>query len=104
MRGAINRLVVGIINSLDDVSLFAHPGVWKNRVRGSQIFQVRLERTDVDCWTVRNILGNAEGVGDFLNSVKPSELPNAHAHGVARVDQTIGTRKNPAVRSIGISR
>src|SRR2546430_2595334 len=104
MRGAINWFVIRIINSLDDIRLFAHAGIGKNRVRRSQIFQVSLKRTDVSGWTVRNILRNAERVGDLLNGVQPGKLSNAYAHGVARVDQAIGARTNSAVRSIGISR
>src|SRR4030095_1141059 len=46
----------------------------------------------------------AQGVSDLLNSVQPGELPDAHAHGVARMNQTIGTRKDSAVSPIGISR
>src|SRR5258705_397387 len=71
MRGPINWFVVRIINPFDDVRLLAHSRIWKNRVRSSQIFQVSLKRTDVDGWTMRNILGNAEGVRDFFHSIQP---------------------------------
>src|SRR5262249_19714018 len=104
MRGAINRFVVRIIDPLDNVSLLAHSGVWKNRIGSGEIFQVRFERTDVDGRAVRNVLGNAKRVGGFMNTIKTRELPTARANGVGRVDQTIGARTNPAVSSIRISR
>src|SRR4030095_5096002 len=104
MRRAINRFVIRVINSLDDVSLLAHSRVRKDGVSCGQIFQVRLEGTDVDRRTVRNILGNAKRVGHFLHSVESSELSNADAHGVARADKPVGARKNTAVSPIGISR
>ena len=37
MSGAINRLMILIINALDDITLFANPGVWKSAIGGSQI-------------------------------------------------------------------
>src|SRR5581483_1902845 len=104
MCGPVNRFVVRIINSLDNVRLLANSGIGKNRVSCGQIFQVRLKRTDVDRRTVRDVLRYAERVGDFLNRVEPGQLPNAHAHGVARMDQTIGARIDSTVSSVGISR
>ena len=89
MRSAINRLVIRIVDPLDNIRLLADSCIGKNRVRGSQIFQVGLERTDVDGWTVRDILRNPERVANFLHHIQPGELPNAHTHGVARMDQTV---------------
>ena len=102
VRGAINWFVLLIVDALDDVSLLAHSGIGKNRVSGSQIFQVRLERTDVDGGTVRNILSNAEVVRDFLHRIEPGELSDAHAHGVARMNETIGARLDAAIGAVGI--
>src|SRR4026207_1542651 len=104
MRRAIDRFVIRIINPLDDVRLLAHSGIWKNRVRSSQIFQVSLKRTDVDGWTMRNIFRNAERIGDFLDGIKPGKLPNAHTHGVARVNETVGARQGAPISPIGVSR
>ena len=89
MRGAKDRLVLLVVDALDDVCLLAHSGIGKNRVSSSQIFQVRLKRTDVNRRPVRNILSKAERVGDLLHRVESSELPDAHAHGVARMDETV---------------
>ena len=48
--------------------------------------------------------GNAERVRDFLDGIEAGELPNAHAHGVARMNQAVGDRLDPAVSAVGISR
>src|SRR6266567_7739252 len=53
---------------------------------------------------MRNILRNSQCVGDLLHGIEPGELSNAHTHGVARMDETVGARENPAVSSIRISR
>ncbi len=83
MRGAKDRLALLVVDALDDVCLLARPGIRKNRVSGSEIFQVRLERTDVNRGPVRDLLRKAECVGDILHRVESSELADAHAHGVA---------------------
>ena len=100
MRGKINRFVLLIVDALDDVRLLPHTGVGKNRVSGSQIFQVRLKRTDVDRGTVRNILSNTEIVRDLLHCIKSGELSDAHAHGVAGMNETIGARLDPAIGAV----
>src|SRR4029453_5914195 len=104
MRREINRFVLLIVDALDDVCLPAHSGVRKHTVSGSQILQITLERTDVTCGPARNILSNAEIIRDFLYRIEAGELANAHAHGVARMNETVGARHGPAVRAVGICR
>ena len=104
MRRKINRFVLLIVDALDDVCLLAHSGVGKHSVSGSQIFQIALERTDVAGGPMRNILSNAKIVRDFLHRIKSGELPNAHAHRVARMNETVGARHDPAIRAVGICR
>src|SRR5207248_5904814 len=48
MRCTINRFVRLVVDSLDDVSLFAHSGVWENGVRRGKVLEVCLEGTDVN--------------------------------------------------------
>src|SRR5947207_14105676 len=98
MRREINRFVLLIVDTLDDVCLPAHSGIGKHSVSGSQIFQVALEGTDVAGGSVRNVLSNGEVIRDFLYRIKSGKLPNAHAHGVARMNETVGARHGPAVR------
>src|SRR5439155_22109380 len=104
MSGPINRLVFLIVNPLDDVSLLANPAVRKNGVRGSETFEVRLERTNINGRTARNVFAEVESGRDFLHRIKAGELADSHAHGIARIDQTIGARLNAAISAIGISR
>ena len=104
MRREINRFVLLIVDALDDVCLPAHSGVGKHSVSGSQIFQIALERTDVAGGAVRNVLSNAKIIRDFLYRIESGELANAHAHGVARMNETVGARHGPAVRAVGICR
>src|SRR5207244_9516168 len=75
----------------------------KKSIRGGEIFEVRLERADIDRRAMRNVLRNTEIVGDLLHRVEPCELPDAYAHGIARMDQSIGARHGAAVSAIGIS-
>ena len=89
MRGAKDRLVLLVVDALDDVCLLAHSGIGKNRVSSSQIFQVRLKRTDVNRRPVGNILRKAERVGDSLHRIESGELADAYAHGVTRMDKTV---------------
>ena len=74
VRREINRFVSLIVDALDDVRLFTYAGIRKNSISGSQIFQVRLERPDVDRGTVGNILGNPQVIRDFLHRIKTGEL------------------------------
>src|SRR6266481_4189034 len=104
MRRKINWFVPLIVDALYDVCLSAHSGVGKHSVSGSQIFQVALERTDVAGGAVRNVLSNAKVIRDFLYCIESGELANAHAHGVAGMNKTVGARHGPAVRAIGIRR
>src|SRR5204863_3398946 len=104
MRREINRFVSLVVDSLDNVSLLSRAAVRKDGVSSCQIFQVCLERTDVDRGTMRDVLRNSERIGDFLHRVEPGELSNAHTHGVARMDETVGARENPTISSIRISR
>src|SRR5438034_3499820 len=104
MRCAKNWFVLLIIDALDEVSLLAHASVGKDGVSGGKIFQIRFERTDVDRWPVRSILGKTERGGDFLHSIQSRELTDAHAHCVARMDKAVRARQDAAVDSIGISR
>src|SRR4029077_5550834 len=101
MRREINRFVLRIVDTLDDVCLPAHSGVGKHTVSGSQIFQVALEGTDVAGGPVRNILSNAQIVRDFLYRIEAGELANAHAHGVARMNETGGRRPGRGGRAVG---
>jgi hypothetical protein len=47
-------------------------------------------------------LSNAEIVRDFLYRIESGELANAHAHRVARMNETVGARHGPTVRAVGI--
>src|SRR5438034_9789970 len=100
MRREINRFVLLIVDTLDDVCLPAHSGVGKHTVSGSQIFQVALEGADVAGRPVRYVLSNAKIIRDFLHRIKSGELSNAHAHGVARMNETVRARHGPAVRAV----
>src|SRR6266480_280672 len=104
MRRAKNWFVLLIIDALDEVSLLAHSSVGKDGVSGGKIFQIRFERTDVDRWPVRSILGKTKRGGDFLHSIQSRELTDAHAHCVARMDKAVRARQDAAVGPIGISR
>src|ERR1700746_1710216 len=100
MRCEINRFVLLIVDALDDVCLPANTSVWKNSVSGSQIFQVALERADVAGGPVRNVLSNAEIVRDFLYPIEARERANAHAHGVARMNQTVRAGHDTSERAV----
>src|SRR5215467_2542032 len=102
MRGPIDGCVLLIIDTLDDVRLLAHSGIRKNGISSGQIFQVCLERPDINRGTVRNILGKTEGVGDFLDTIDSGELTYANAHGVARMNETVRAGHDAAVCSIRI--
>ena len=43
MCGAIDWLVLLVVDALDDVSLFAHTSIRENGVRSGKIFQIGLE-------------------------------------------------------------
>ena len=60
MRREINWFVLLVVDTLDDVRLFAHSCVGKNSISRSQISQVALERSDVAGGSVRNFFSNAE--------------------------------------------
>src|SRR6478735_6638451 len=53
---SINSVVIRVVDPLDDVALLANPGIGENREGRREIFQVRLERADVDRGSVRNVL------------------------------------------------
>src|SRR5436309_14958815 len=93
-----------IVNTLHDVRLPARSGVGKYNVSGSQIFQVALERADVAGRPVRYVLSNAKIIRDFLYRIESGELANTHAHGVARMNETVGARHGAAVRAVRIRR
>src|SRR6266481_3258569 len=103
MRRKVNRFVPLIVYALYDACLPAHSGVGKRSISGSQIFQIALERTDVAGGPVRNVLSNAKIIRDFLYRIESGELANAHAHGVARMDQAIGARHNAAISAVLVS-
>src|SRR5204863_6989406 len=100
MRREINRLVLLIVDALDDVSLSADSVIGKNSVSRSQILQVAFERTDVAGGPVRNVLSNAKIVRNFLHRIEPGELANSHAHGDAGMNETVGARHGPPVRAV----
>src|SRR4030095_11005094 len=102
MRREINRLVLLIVDALDDVCLPADSVVGKNSVSRSQIFQIALKRTNVAGGPVRNVLSNAKIVRNFLHRIEPRELTNAYAHGVAGMNKTVGARHRPAARAVRI--
>src|SRR4029077_6309849 len=102
MRREINRFVLLIVDALDDVRLPAHSGIGKHSVSGSQIFQVALDRTDETGGAVRCLVSNAKIIRNFLYRIESGELANAHAHGVAGMNETVGTRHRPAVCAVGI--
>src|SRR5437879_7949263 len=93
-----------IVVALDDIRLLAHPGVWKNRIRGRQSPEVGFERADVNRGAVRNIFAEIECGSDFLDGIEAGELTDPHAHGVAGMNQSVRTRLNPTIRAIRISR
>src|ERR1700738_3358430 len=103
MRGAINRIVFLIVDPFDDVSLFAHTGVWENGVGGRERLEVGFERTDIDGGPAGNVFAEIKGGCDFLDIVETGELSDAHAHGVARLNESVRTGLNAAVSAVGIS-
>src|SRR4029077_11022670 len=68
------------------------------------IFQIALERTDVAGRPARDVLSNAKIIRDLLYRIESGELADAHAHGVARMDQAIGARHDAAISAVGVSR
>ena len=56
MGGTINRVVILIVNPLDNIGLFAHTGVGKGGISSGQIFQVRFKRANVDGGPMRNLV------------------------------------------------
>src|SRR5262245_44259093 len=102
MRREINWFVLLIVDALDDICLLPHTGVWKNSISGSQVFQVALERTDVAGRSVGNFLSNAQIVRNFLHRIESGKLPNAHAHSVTRMNETVGARHYPSKRAVRI--
>ena len=81
--------MLGVVDPLDDVGLFAHTGVRKNGVSGSQIFQIGFERTDVNRRAARNVVAEIQRGRNFLDGIEAGKLPNANAHRVARMNQTV---------------
>ena len=104
MRRAINRVVIRVVDSFDDVSLLANARVRKNHVGRGEIFQVRFERADVNRRPARNVFGQTDRRRDLLNVIEPRELTDAHAHRVARMDQAVRNRLDAAVSPVRISR
>src|SRR5947207_16013532 len=51
---------------------------------------------------MRNILRNAEIVSDLLHCIEPGELANSDAHGVARMNETVGAGHDAAIGAVGI--
>ena len=65
MGGTINRVVILIVNALDDIGLFAHAGVGKGGISSREIFQVRFKRADVDGGPVWNLVARFKVVATF---------------------------------------
>src|SRR6478735_8605429 len=103
MCGEVNRFVPLIVDALYDVCLPADSGVGTYSVSGSQIFEIALERTDVAGGPMRNVLSNAKIMRVFLYRIESGELANAHAHGIARMDEAIGARHDAAISAVGVS-
>src|SRR5256885_10576188 len=47
MGGSINRLMILIINALDDITLFANPGVWKSAIGGRQVLLISFKDSQI---------------------------------------------------------
>src|SRR4030095_11904256 len=103
MRRQVDRFVPRIIDTFNDVSLSAYTSVRKNRIRSGKIFQVRLERADVDRGAMRKILRNAKVVRNLLHRIKPGTLPDTHTHGVSRRNQAIRARHSAAISTVRVS-
>src|SRR5260370_41582100 len=96
-------MVLLVIDAFDDVSLFAHAGIRKSRVSGGKIFQVRLERTDVNRRPMWYFFAKTDRIIDFLHRFKSIELTHANSHGIALMDEAIRRRLSATVSAIGIS-
>ena len=83
MSGPINRVVILIVNALNDIRLFAQTGVRKGGISSSEIFQVRFKRADVDGGAAWNFVAQIQGRCDFLHLIDSGELSNTHTHCVA---------------------
>src|SRR4051812_46708055 len=103
MGRAVDRNMIGIVDALDDVRLLPNPGVWKNGVSSREIFQIALERTDVNRGTVWNVLRQPEVKRELLDVIQMRELAHAHTHGVARMNEPVGSGTDAVVFVIGIS-
>ena len=104
VRRAINRVVIGVVDPLDDVGLFPDPGVRENRVGRGEILQIGLERANVNRRPVRNVFSEPERRRDFRHVIEPGDFADADAHRVARMNQSIGNGLDAAVSAVGISR
>src|SRR6476660_5952961 len=103
MGGAIDRLMVLIIDSFDHVTLFSNSGIWKGGIRRRQILQVCFKGANVNRGAVRGFVVEVQRRRDLLDLIEPGELADANAHGVARMNQAVGGRLNAAVGAIGIA-
>src|SRR6266511_3250623 len=104
MRGEVNRFALLVVDTLDDVSLLAHAPIWKDGVSRSEVPQVGFERTNVSRGTGWNLLTEIKRDGDLLHHVESGELTDAHAHGVARMDETVRAGEDAAKCPIRIGR
>src|SRR5437763_557535 len=103
MRGAIDWIMIGVVDSFDDVSLLPDPGVRKNGVSRREIIQIGLERSNVYGRAVRDVVPQAKVDRDFLDVIESGDLTDAHAHRVSGMDQAVGNRLNTPVGAVGIS-
>src|SRR6267154_1953271 len=61
-------------------------------------------RTNRCSWRAHaECFSNAKIIRDFLYRIESGELANAHAHGIARMDQAIGARHDAAISAVGVS-
>src|SRR5207248_4886584 len=97
MGGAIDRFMVLIIDPFDHVTLSPDSGIWKTSIRRRQILQVCFKGANVNRGAVRNFIVQIQRRRDFLDLIEPGKLADANTHGIARVDESVGSGLNTAV-------
>ena len=83
MGGPVNGVVILVVNSLDDVSLFSDTRIWKNCVGCREILQIRLERTNEDRRSVRNIFSETDRSRNLLHIIDSRNFTHPHTHRIA---------------------
>ena len=83
MRRAVDRVVILVVDPLDDVSLLSDPGVWENAVGRSEILQVGFKRTDEGSRAARDVFPQSKRRRDLLHVIDSRDFSDPHAHRVA---------------------